>query len=173
MKTTLQDLKERRSIRSFKPDQISDEELDQILEAGTFAPSGANMQSAVIVVAQDQALIKQLEQLNARVLNNPQAHPFFGAPTVLSILVDTTKATPVEDGALVIGNLLIAAAALGIGACWIHRAKEVFASAEGQALLRKWGLGEKYIGVGHCILGYADGASPKAAPRKADYIIKV
>ncbi|MDR2807742.1 MAG: nitroreductase [Spirochaetaceae bacterium] len=173
MKTTLEDLKERRSIRTFKPDQITDEELGQILEAGTFAPSGANMQSAVIVVAQDPALIKQLEQLNAQALNNPQAHPFFGAPTVLSILVDTTKATPVEDGALVIGNLLNAAAALGIGSCWIHRAKEVFAGAEGQELLRKWGLGKQYIGVGHCILGYAAGPVPSASPRKAGYIIKV
>ncbi|MDR2150599.1 MAG: nitroreductase family protein [Spirochaetaceae bacterium] len=175
MKTTLEDLKKRRSIRAFKSEQITDAELDQILEVGTFAPSGANMQSAVIVVAQEPLLIRQLEELNARVLKNPQAHPFFGAPTVLSILVDITKATPVEDGALVIGNLLHAAAALGIGSCWIHRAKEVFASPEGQALLRTWGLGEQYIGVGHCILGYPADPDypPQAAPRKAGYIIKV
>ncbi|MDR1866816.1 MAG: nitroreductase [Treponema sp.] len=172
MKTTLQDLKDRRSVRAYKPEQIKDEALEAILEAGTFAPTGGGSQSPVIVVVQDSALIEQIEKLNERVLNRPSSHPFFGAPTLLNILVDKTKPTPVEDGSLVIGNLLNAIAALGLGGCWIHRAKEVFASPEGQFLLRKWGLGEQYIGVGHCIVGYPAGPLPIAAPRKDNYIIR-
>ncbi|MDR1955581.1 MAG: nitroreductase family protein [Treponema sp.] len=172
MQSTLEDLKNRRSIRAYKPEQIKDEELDAILEAGTWAASGAGAQSAVIVVVQDKALISELEGLNARVLNNPQAKPFYGAPTVLAVLVDQTKPTPLEDGSLVIGNLMLAASAIGVGSCWIHRAKQVFEFEEGKGLLKKWGLSEHYVGVGFCILGYAAGDPPKPADRKAGYIIK-
>ncbi|MDR2394251.1 MAG: nitroreductase family protein [Treponema sp.] len=94
MKSTLEDLNNRRSIRAYKPEQIKDEELNAILEAGTWAASGAGAQSAVILVVQDKALISQIEALNARVLNNPEAKPFYGAPTVLAVLVDKTKPTP-------------------------------------------------------------------------------
>jgi nitroreductase len=173
MKSTLEDLKNRRSIREFKAEQITDEELDAILEAGTYAPSGMGTQSAVMVVVQDKATIEKLQHLNAGVLKNPDAKPFYGAPTVVNVLVDTTKATPLQDGGLVMGNLMNAAAALGLGSCWIHRAKEVFETAEGKALLKAWGIPEQYVGIGHCILGYAAGDAPKAAPRKTGYIIKV
>jgi nitroreductase len=169
----LEDLKKRRSIRSFKPEQITDEELDAILEAGTYSPSGANHQSAVIVAVRDKAVIDKLEALNAAVLNNPPGlKPFFGAPTVLAVLVDTTKATPVEDGSLVLGTLLNAAYALGVGSCWIHRAKEVFESPDGKDFLKQWGLSDSHRGVGFCILGYP-AEDPKPAPRKDGYIIKI
>jgi nitroreductase len=172
-KSTLEDLKNRRSIRSYKPDPIKDEDLDAILEAGTYAPSGANHQAAVIVAVQDKATVAKLDELNAAVLKDPKAKPFFGAPAVLAVLVDKTKATPLEDGSLVLGNLLNAAYAVGVGSCWIHRAKEVFESPDGKALLAKWGLKGDYVGVGFCILGYPAGDAPKAAPRKAGYIVKV
>jgi nitroreductase len=172
-KSTLEDLKTRRSVRAFKDEQLKAEDLDAILEAGTFAPSGANHQSAVIVAVQDKAVRDKLEELNAAVLKDPKAKPFFGAPTVVAVLVNTTKATPVEDGSLVLGTLLNAANAIGVGACWIHRAKEVFESPDGKALLEKWGLKENYRGVGFCLLGYASGALPSPAPRKQGYIIKV
>jgi nitroreductase len=170
-KSTLKDLKSRRSIRAYKPEQIKDEELDAILEAGTYAASGMGSQSAVIVVVQNKTLINKLQKLNAAVLKDPKAKPFYGAPTVVNVLVDKTKPTPIEDGSLVIGNILNAAAALGIGSCYIYRAREVFATPEGQELLTKWGLSKNYVGVGHVILGYA-AEEPLAAPRKAGYIIK-
>jgi nitroreductase len=172
-KSTLKDLKTRRSIRAYKPDQITDEDLDAILEAGTWAPTGAGSQSPVIVAVQNKTLINKLQKLNADVLNNPKAKPFYGAPTVLAVLVDKSKPTPLEDGALVLGNLQNAAWAVGVDSCWIHRAKQVFESEEGKALLKKWKLDpEQYLGVGFCILGYAEGPRPKPAARKAGYIIK-
>jgi nitroreductase len=172
MKGTLKDLKTRRSVRAYTAEQITDEELDAILEAGTYAPSGKNSQSAVMVVVQNKAVISKLEKLNAAVLKNPKAKPFFGAPTVVNVLVDKTQATPLQDASLVVGNLMNAAAALGIGSCWINRAKEVFETGEGRALLKKWGLDEKkYVGVAHCILG-RPAEKPQATPRKAGYIIK-
>jgi nitroreductase len=173
-KSTLEDLKTRRSIRSYKPEQISDEQLDQILEAGTWAPTGAGSQSPVIVAVQNRAVIDRLQKLNAEVLKNPEARPFYGAPTVVAVLVDKTKPTPVEDGSLVLGNLQNAAWAVGVDSCWIHRAKEVFESGEGKALLGEWKLdADTYQGIGFCLLGYAEGPRPKPAPRKEGYIIKV
>lgn len=174
METTLQDLKNRRSIRAYKPEQIQKEELEKILEAGTFAPTGMGMQSPKIVAVQDKKTVALLSRLNASFFpGGTNSDPFYGAPTVLVVLADKERPTYVEDGSLVMGNLLNAAYAVGLGSCWIHRAKEVFASEEGKALLEKWGLDpEKYVGVGHCILGYpADGAVPQAKPRKEDYIV--
>jgi nitroreductase len=174
-KSTLEDLKTRRSIRSFKPEQITNEELDTILEAGTWAPSGGGGQSAVIVAIQNKTVISKLEKLNAAVLGDPQKKPFFGAPTLIAVLADkTVKPTYVEDGSLVLGNIQSAASAIGLGACWIHRAKQVFESEDGKALLKEWGLdSNNFVGVGFCILGYAAGERPKPAPRKEGYIIKV
>ena len=172
-KSTLEDLKTRRSIRSFKPEQITDEELDAILEAGTWAPTGGGSQSPVIVAVQNKTVVDKLQKLNADVLGDPKAKPFYGAPTVLAVLADKTKVTPVEDGSLVLGNLQNAAWAIGVDSCWIHRAKQVFESADGQALLKEWGLDNgNYVGIGFCILGHAAGDRPKPAPRKAGYIIK-
>jgi nitroreductase len=172
MKSTLSDLKGRRSIRAYKPEQIKAEDLDAILEAGTWAPTGMGSQGAVIVAVQDSAIINTLQKLNAAVLNNPSAKPFYGAPTVITVFVDKTKSTPVENGSLIIGNLLNAAYALGIGSCYINRAKEVFETAEGKALMKAWKLSDDYGATGHVILGYA-AETPQPAPRKADYIIKV
>ncbi|MDR2159788.1 MAG: nitroreductase family protein [Treponema sp.] len=172
-KDTLIDLKGRRSIRAYKPEQITGEELDAVLEAGSYAATGMDAQSAVMVAVQDRTLISRIEKLNAAVLGDPGETPFYGAPTVVNVLVDRTQVTPLQDGALVMGNLMNAAHALGLGSCWINRAKEVFESAEGKALLKEWGLDPaKYTGVAHCILGYA-AEQPAARPRKKGYILKV
>ncbi|OUN36156.1 nitroreductase [Lachnoclostridium sp. An76] len=174
MESTLKDLKERRSIRAYKPEQIKEEELQKILEAGTYAPTGMGMQSPKIIVVQDKETRDYLSKLNARVMDDEESDPFYGAPTVLVVLASKERPTCVEDGALVMGNLMNAAYAVGVGSCWIHRAREVFGSEEGKALLKKWGVEGDYIGVGHCILGYpADGAVPEAKPRKDDYIVYV
>ena len=174
MESTLKDLKERRSIRAYRPEQIKEEELQKILEAGTYAPTGMGMQSPKIIVVQDQETRDYLSKLNARVMGDEGADPFYGAPTVLVVLASKERPTCVEDGSLVMGNLMNAAYAVGVGSCWIHRAREVFGSEEGKELLKKWGVEGDYIGVGHCILGYpADGAVPEAKPRKDDYIVYV
>lgn len=170
MKDTLLDLKTRRSIRSFKTEQIQEEVLKAILEAGMYAPTGMNAQSPLMVVVQEKEQIKRLSELNAKVMGT-QTDPFYGAPTVVIVFADKNRRTYVEDGSLVMGNLMNAAHALGIGSCWIHRAREVFDSEEGRKIAREWGVSEDYIGIGNCVLGYVEGDYPEAKPRKEDYII--
>ena len=172
MKETLVDLKNRRSCRKYKPEQIKDEELDQILEAGMFAPTAMGKQSPTMVVVQDQETITKLSKMNAAVMG-VSSDPFYGAPTVVIVLADKEAGCGVQDASLVMGNLMNAAHALGVGSCWINRAKEVFETEEGKALLKKWGLEGEYIGVGHCILGYEDGSCAPAKPRKANYVVRV
>lgn len=171
MNEAIQNMLTRRSVRAYKPEQILREQLNAVLEAGEYAPTGGGRQSPVIVVIQDKETIAALSKLNAAVMG-ADTDPFYGAPTVLVVLADGKRSTCVEDGACVLCNLMNAAHAVGLGSCWIHRAKEVFASEAGKQYLKMWGLSEDYIGVGHCILGYAD-AAPEAAPRKADYIVRV
>ena len=173
MKTTLQNLKERRSCRSYLPEQITEQELDAVLEAGAYAPTGRGFQAPVLVAIQDPALIARLERQNAAIMGTPESKPFYGAPTVVVVLADKSRPTCVYDGSLVMGNLMLAAHSLGLGSCWIHRAKEEFESDEGKALLKQWGVEGEYEGIGHVALGYWDGARPEAAPRKANYIYRV
>ncbi len=172
---TLECLKTRRSIRKYQQKQISDEQLDAILEAAVYAPTGAGKQAPVIVVVQDPELLKKISKMNAEVAAGPGAtmDPFYGAPTVAIVLADKTAApTWMEDAALVAGNILNAAHSVGVDSCYIYRAKEVFESEEGQALLKDWGLNENYVGVANCILGYRDCDMPTPAPRKENYVIR-
>ena len=166
-------MKTRRSVRRYKPDAVPQELLAPIVEAGLYAASGLGRQSPIILQVTDRAMRDRLMQLNAAVLGREGSDPFYGAPVVCVVLTDPEVSTCVEDGALVIGNLMLAAHSLGVASCWIHRAREEFDSPEGKALLKKWGVDERYIGVGHCILGYPAGDPQTAAPRKSDYILKV
>lgn len=172
MNETLKVLKERRSIRKYKAEQITAQELDAILEAGTWAATAKNLQTPVMVVVQDQETIARMSALNAEIMGKPGTDPFFGAPTVVVVLADGTQANWLQDGSLVMGNLMTAAAATGIGSCWVNRAMELFDGAEGKALLRQWGLPETLRGVGNCVLGYADGPAPAPKPRKEGWIIR-
>ena len=173
MNDVIRNIKERRSVRAYQPEQIRDEELNAILEAGTYAPTGMGMQSPKIIVVQEPELIARLSRMNAEVMGT-DSDPFYGAPTVLVVLADSSRPTYVEDGSLVMGTLMLAAHSIGVGSCWIHRAREVFSSEEGKKLLREWGIPENYVGVGHCILGYArEDRIGKAKPRKEDYIVRV
>ena len=172
MKETLQDLKSRRSCRKYLPQQIKDEELNAILEAGTYAPTGMGRQSPVIVAVQDPDTVAEISALNAQIIGK-DVDPFYGAPTVLVVFADTGVPTYLYDGALVMGNLLNAANAVGVDSCYIFRAKQVFQTERGRELMQKWGLGENYEGIGNCILGYRDeGGVKEAAPRKSSYIIR-
>lgn len=169
----LQAMRERRSIKRYLPTLVEEEKLQAILEAGKFAANGRGMQSATMVVVQDPETREQLRKMNATVLGNPDMDPFYGAPTVVVVLADKNHTTAVEDGSLVMGNLMLAAYSLDVDSCWIHRAREMFASEEGKALLEKWGLEGEYIGVGNCILGYRDCEYPVAKPRKENFVYRV
>ena len=171
MNEAMKTLYERRSIRRYQSKQITREELDAVVRAGVCAPSGKNRQSAIIVAVQDKATRDELSRLNAAVLGT-QSDPFYGAPTVLVVLADANSPYAVEDGSLVLGNLMNAAQAIGLGSCWINRAKEVFASDAGKALLKKWGVEGDWIGIGHCILGYPD-EEPAMKTRKENYVTYV
>ena len=170
MNETLATLTTRRSIRKFKPDQIRDDELNAVLEAAKYAPTGGGRQGNRFVVVQDQALRDKLAKMNAAVLGK-DLDPYYGAPTIILVFADGSKSTPVEDGSLALGNLFNAAAALGLGSCWIHRAREMFAGVEGRVLCRSWGIPDAYVGVGACSLGYPDGEIPAPAPRKDGLVI--
>ena len=173
MKETLIDLKERRSCRAYLDKQVEKNALDAILEAGTYAPTGRGRQTPLIVAVQDKAVRDRLSALNAKV-GGYTTDPFYGAPTVLVVLSDPEINTYLYDGALVMGNLLNAAHAVGVDSCYIFRAKEVFEMEEGKALLREWGIPERYEGIGNCILGYRDPDAENAfrplLPRKPDYV---
>jgi nitroreductase len=161
----------RRSIRRYKEDQVPDELLDQVLTAGLYAPTGMNRQNIVMVAVRDKETRDQLSRMNAAVMGSDR-DPFYGAPCVIVVLGDPEIYPVVENGSLVLGNLMNGAYAVGLGSCWIHRAKQTFETEEGKALLRKWGLKENLVGIGNCILGYAD-ESPEASPRLDGRIVKI
>ena len=145
---TLETLKTRRSCRAYKPQQISEEELSAVLEAGTYAPTAMGLQSPKIVVIQDPETRALLSRMNAAVMGREGADPMYGAPTYLLVLADANRPTAQQDGSLVMGNLMNAAASIGLGSCWINRAREMFDSAEGKALLAKWGIAGDWQGGG-------------------------
>ena len=172
MNETLKTLKERRSCRSYKPDPVPTEILDQILEAGTYAATGMGRQSPIMIAVTDQKTRDRLSRMNADVMGAGN-DPFYGAPVVIVVLADRAVPTYLYDGSLVMGNLMNAAHSLGIASCWIHRAREEFDSAEGKAILKDLGIEGDYEGIGHCILGYAAQESKPAAPRKENYIYRI
>ena len=171
MNNTVSDIMNRRSIRKYKPEQISREELDTVLQAGICAPTGMNRQSPLVIAVQNKEVRDRLSRMNAAVLGT-DSDPFYGAPTVVVVLADANSPHAVQDGSLVMGNMFNAAKAIGLGSCWVNRAREVFDSDEGKALLKKWGITGNYIGVGNCILGYPD-EEREMKPRKENYVYYV
>ena len=169
MSDTLTTLKTRRSCRAYKPEHVEDEKLRAILEAGTYAATGMGRQSPIILVIRDPEVRAQLTKLNAAAMGM-DIDPFYGAPNLLVVLANKDIPTYVYDGSLVLGNMMNAAADLGVASCWIHRAKEEFESEEGKAILKKLGIEGNWEGIGNLILGYAAKPAAPAAPRKADYV---
>ena len=170
MSDVLETIKSRRSIRKYKSDMVPQDKLEKIIEAGTYAATGMGKQSPIIIAVTNKELRDKLSQMNAKIMGVDNMDPFYGAPVVLIVLADKSRPTYVYDGSLVMGNLMLEAEAQGIGSCWIHRAKEEFESEEGKEILKSLGIEGDYEGIGHCILGYADGEAPKAAPRKDSYV---
>lgn len=162
---------QRRSTKSYRDTPVPEELLDKVLEAGLYAPTGRNNQDVICVAVTNKAIRDQLSKMNAAVLG-VDSDPFYGAPCVIVVLAESTGTTWVEDGSLVLGNMMNAAQALNLGSCWIHRARQMFDSPEGKQLLKDWGLPETMRGVGNCILGYP-AAEPAQKPRKEGRILKV
>lgn len=169
MSEVINNMKTRRSIRKYKPDMIPENVLNRIIEAGTYAATGMGKQSPIIIAVTNKEIRDKFSKMNAEIMG-VDSDPFYGAPVVLIVLADKARPTYVYDGSLVMGNLMLAAHAEGIGSCWIHRAKEEFESAEGKAFLKSLGIEGDYEGIGHCVLGYTDGEEPKAMPRKENYV---
>ena len=171
MGETLEIIKKRRSVRGYKADMVPKDVLDKIIEAGTYAATGMGRQSPIIISVSNRELRDKLSAMNAKIMGKEEGFdPFYGAPNVLIVLADKTMPTYLYDGSLVMGNLMLAAADLGVDSCWIHRAKEEFESEEGKVNLKELGITGDYEGIGHCVLGYAANEVPEAAPRKDNYV---
>ena len=170
MNNILEIIKSRRSIRKFKPVMIDDETINKIVEAGTYAPTGRGMQSPIIIAVKNKELRDKLSKMNAKIMGHEDMDPFYGAPVVLIVLANKDNPTYIYDGSLVMENLMLEAHDLGIGSCWIHRAKEEFESEEGKQILKDLGIKGNYEGIGHCILGYADTKPTEVADRKENYV---
>lgn len=175
MNEVLEVIKNRRSCKKFDSSKVvEDDKLEQIVEAGLWAANGQGKQGTRIIVVQNPEDIATMSRLNAAVMD-AKIDPFYGATTVCVVFADSSIGTYVEDGALTMGNMMLAASALGVGSCWIHRAKQTFESEEGKALLAKWGVdNEGFVGVGNCVLGYpVEGYSKPAGERKEGRVIYV
>ncbi len=166
----MENLLTRRSVRQYTAEVPPMEVIEEICKAGTYAPTGMNRQSPIIIAVTNKDLRDSLSRMNARVMGNDSIDPFYGAPVVLVVLADKNVHTCVEDGSLVMGNLMNAAHAKGLGSCWIHRAREVFETEEGKQILKDLGIEGDYVGIGNCILGYTDGEYPEAKPRKENWV---
>ena len=169
METNFLDIiRTRRSCRSYKQQQITDEQLNAVLEAGTYAPTSRGLQSPFIVAIQNKDLLKQLAEMNAEVMG-ATTNPYYDAPTYILVFVPDGFANGVYDAALVLENMMLAAHAQGLGSCWIHREREMFATEEGKELMKQWGLPDGLIGIGALALGYPEGEPAPAKPRKDGY----
>ena len=171
MSEVLEKMKSRRSIRRFKPDTVPDEYLDKIVEAGLYAASAKGQQNTIIFKVTNKELRDKISRLNCEIGGwNEGFDPFYGAPAMLIVLARKDWPQRVYDGSLVMGNMMLAAHELGLGSCWIHRAREEFEMDWGKHLLAALGIKDPYEGIGHCAIGYIEGEYPEAAPRKADRV---
>lgn len=164
----LEIIRTRRSCRSYKPEQITDVQLNAVLEAGTYAPTSRGLQSPYIVAIQNKDLLERLAQMNAEVMG-VTTNPYYDAPTYVLVFVPADAPNGIQDASLVLENMMLAAHAQGLGSCWIHREKEMFATEEGKELMAQWGLPEGLIGIGALSLGFPAGEPSSAKPRKEGY----
>lgn len=164
----LEIIRTRRSCRSYKAEQITDEQLNAVLEAGTYAPTSRGLQSPFIVAVQNDDLKARLAKMNAEIMG-VTTNPYYDAPTYVLVFVPAEAPNGIQDASLVLENMMLAAHAQGLGSCWIHREREMFATEEGQELMKQWGLPEGLVGIGALALGYPDGEPAPAKPRKEGY----
>ena len=156
----------RRSCRKYTTQVPSRPLVEQVIQAGLYAPSGHNGQSWLILTIMNPEIQERLRHINAQIMGT-DSDPFYGAPVIIIVLGDTTKRTYECDGALALGNMMLEAHRLGMASCWINRAKETFALPEWKEWLRSLNIeADRYEGIGHLALGFADGPLPAPMPRK-------
>ena len=174
MNEVIQNMLSRKSVKNYKSDMVPAELLEQIIQAGLYAPSGRNKQAPIILAVTNKELRDKLSKINAGKDPYFRVDPFYNAPCVLVVLADKSVPTYVYDGSLVMENMLLAAHSLGLGACWIHRAKETFETDEGKAILKELGIEGEYEGIGNCVVGYANVFPTEDKPRRENrvYYIK-
>ncbi len=164
-------IKERRSVKRYKADMVDKELIDQVIEAGLYAASGRGMQSPVVIAVTNKEMRDKIATLNNKIGGFAEGvDPFYGAPVILLVVANTANNTGVYDGSLVMGNMMLMAHKLGLGSCWIHRAKEEMETELGRELSELLGLQGEYVGVGHLALGYAADELPAAPPRKSNRV---
>ena len=174
MNEIIRNMKDRRSIRKFKDEMVPKADIEQIIEAGLYAPSGRNRQAVIIVAVTNKEVRDRFSEINCQIGGWQEGFdPFYNAPVVLIVLADKSVPTYVYDGSLVMENLMLASHSLGIGSCWIHRAKQEFEMPEYQQFLKELGVEGDYEVIGHCVIGYADGEFPKAPERKDNRVFFV
>ena len=174
MNDIIKAMKERRSIRAFKPDMPSEEDLNLIIEAGLYAASGMGKQATKIIAVTNRDLIDKLRVDNRNIMGMDDSYdPFYGAPALLIVLADKECFTGIYDGSLVMGNMMLAAHSLGLGSIWIHRAKEEFEMESYKELLRDLGIDGEWEGIGHCAVGYSAIDLPEAPERKEGRVFRV
>lgn len=161
-------IKTRRSCRQYKAEQITDEELKAVLEAGTYAPTSRGMQSPYIVAVQNGEIRSKLANMNARIMG-VTSNPYYDAPTYVLVFTPADANNPIQDGSCVLENMMLAAHAIGLASCWIHREREMFSTEEGKVLMKEFGLPEGLVGIGALALGYPAKEADKPKPRKEDY----
>ena len=171
MNETLKAMKERRSIRKFKPDMPKKEHLEQIVEAGIYAANGRGQQATVTVAVTNKEMRNKISEINRKIGGWTEGFdPFYGAPVILIVLANKNCNTYIYDGSLVMGNMMLAAHSLGLGSIWIHRAKEEFETEQWRKFLSDLGIEGEWEGIGHCAVGYVDGDLPQAAKRKENRV---
>ena len=167
MNETIKTLKERRSIRSFKPDMPAKADIDAVIDAGLYAANGRGKQAVITIAVTDKEMRDKIAESNRMIGGWGEGFdPFYGAPVILIVLADKSCPTGIYDGSLVMGNLMNAAYSVGLGSIWIHRAKEEFETDEYKALLKSLGIEGEWEGIGHCALGFHSADTPAPAPRK-------
>jgi nitroreductase len=172
MNEKIQALMERRSIKSYKENQISEQELNTVLEAGKFAPSGmAHFKWKFVVVQRGNNMDKLLKQLHEEFGLGENA--FYNAPTIIIVFTGKDSCAPVEDGSLAIGNMLNAAHMIDLGSCWINSIPQFFKTERGKKLQEEYHVPSDYNCVGSCIIGYRKGAMPAPIPRSNEIVIRL
>lgn len=161
-------IRTRRSIRRYKKEQITDEELNTVLEAGTWAPTSKGLQLPFIIAVQKPELIAQLVRMNAEIMG-VTSNPYYDAPTLVFVFAPIEYGKGLQDGSCVLENMMLAAHSIGLGSCWINREIEMFKTEEGLQLMKDWGLPDGLMGIGALSLGYPASVPPSVKARKADY----
>lgn len=172
MNDMLKLMETRRSVREYTSEMPDKKDIDAVIKAGLEAASGRNKQSAIIVAITDKATRDELSRANAAVFG-VQSDPFYGAPVVLVVLAKKEVTTAIYDGSLCLGNMMLAAHSLGLGSCWIHRAREVFETAQWKEWLKSLGIEGEYEGIGNLILGYPKGDLPPFKERNPERVFYV